>query len=120
MEILELDAKNRDAKNRDAKNRDAKNRDAKNRDAKNRSRKRERKRERERERDGSHAVQLPQGRRTLDRCCPPGGGGVVIPFSFEGRRLRRSNLRILRALSDHFWAYFKNRPSQKLGVGDCC
>ena len=67
------------AKDRDAKDRDAKDRDAKDRDAKDRSREIER----ERERGGPHAVQLPQGGRTLDRCCPPGGGGVVIPF-FSG------------------------------------
>ena len=103
-------------KNRDAKNRDAKNRDAKNRDAKNRSRQTETEREREREVARTQCSSR-RGKHAKDRCCPPGGGGVVIPFSFEGIRLRRDNLSLLRALSDDFGAYLKIGPDPKFGFG---
>ena len=74
--------RDRDAKDRDAKDRDAKDRDAKDRDAKDRSREIEREREREVARTQCSSR---RGTNSLERCCPPGGGGVVIPF-FSGEK----------------------------------
>ena len=68
---------------------------------------------RERERVARTQCSSRRGDAHKNRCCPPGGGGVVIPFYFRGIRLRRCNLSNIWALSSHFGAYLKIRPSQK-------
>ena len=76
-----------------------------NRDAK----RTDRERERERGERGEVAARsaAPAGARTNSRCCPPGGGGVVIPFSFGGVTLPWANSSSDCASPGLFWAYFE-------------
>ena len=75
----------------------------------------ERERERKRERERELACTLRSSRRVggvLGRCCPPGGGGVVIPFSLEEVVSPETNLGLLWPSSSHFQAYLKKASEQ--------
>ena len=47
----------------------------------------------------------------VGHCCPPGGGGVVIPFFLKGIVSPTTNLGLNWPSSNHFEAYSKTRMS---------
>ena len=88
-------------------NRDAKRTEMRREQRCEENRSRERKRERGERGEVAARSAAPAGARTSGRCCPPGGGGVVIPFSFGGVTLPWANSPSDCAFPGLFWAYFE-------------